>query len=140
MTRGPIIIVEDDIDDQEIYKKAINSLEVQNPILTFCGCESALAYLQTTEDEPFIIISDVNLPKVNGIWFREIMQQDKNLKAKGTPFIFISTDASEITIQKAHSLNIQGFFQKPHRYPQIVKMFRTILDYWEMCKFSPNLY
>ena len=55
---GPIIIIEDDIDDQEILSAVFNELNYKNEIIFFGDGEKALEYLTTTELEPFIIFSD----------------------------------------------------------------------------------
>ena len=45
MTKGPIIIVEDDTDDQEIYAEAIRALGILNEMRFFNGADDALDYL-----------------------------------------------------------------------------------------------
>jgi hypothetical protein len=42
MTKGPIIIVEDDIDDQEIYSDAIRAIQVPNEIGILTGQKKRL--------------------------------------------------------------------------------------------------
>ncbi len=67
---GPIIIVEDDIDDQEIFADVIKELGISNELIFFPRCPEALQFLQTSTKQPFIIICDINLPGLNGLEFK----------------------------------------------------------------------
>jgi two-component SAPR family response regulator len=138
MTKGPIIIVEDDIDDQEIYSDAIRAIQVPNEIRYFDRAEKALDYLLTTHEQPFIILSDVNMPQVNGLQFKQQIQENDYLREKGIPFVFISTNASASAVRLAHQLSVQGYFQKPGSFQAIKDMLRTLFNYWELCKHINN--
>jgi CheY-like chemotaxis protein len=59
---GPVIIIEDDPDDQEFLTEVFQKLNYQNKILFFFDGEKALEYINTTNDLPFLILSDINLP------------------------------------------------------------------------------
>jgi CheY-like chemotaxis protein len=139
MTKGPIIIVEDDPDDQEIYTESIRSIGIPNEIKFFEGGEPALEYLITTDDQPFIILSDVNMPGMSGLEFKERIQSDDYLRLKGIPFVFISTNASATAVRKAHELSVQGYFEKPSNLAGIRNMLKTMFDYWAMCRHINNI-
>jgi CheY-like chemotaxis protein len=138
MTEGPIVIVDDDDDDQEIYEEAIRKLGITNALRPFGGALEALDYLLTTKEQPFIILSDVNMPKMNGLEFKEKIQADPYLKEKGIPFVFISTNASADAVRKAHLLSVQGYFQKPTLMNDIQRMFKILFDYWANCRHINN--
>ena len=138
MTKGPIIIVEDDPDDQEIYAEAIRNIGISNEIKFFEGGATALEYLITTDDQPFIILSDVNMPIMSGLELKEKIQKDDYLRLKGIPFVFISTNASATAVRKAHELSVQGYFEKPSNLTGIRKMLTTLFDYWALCRHINN--
>ena len=138
MTKGPIIIVEDDSDDQEIYTEAIRDLGIPNEMRFFEGGEPALNYLITTDEQPLIILSDVNMPAMNGLEFKEKIQSDDYLRTKGIPFVFISTNASAAAVRKAHELSVQGYFEKPSNMNEIKSMLRILFEYWALCRHINN--
>ncbi len=138
MTKGPILIVDDDNDDQEIYADAIKEIGIPNEIRFFAGGQEALDYLLLTGEQPFIILSDVNMPLMNGIQFKEKIQQDNYLREKSIPFVFISTNASALTVRQAHNLSVQGYFEKPDKMENVKNMLRKLFDYWELCKHINN--
>lgn len=138
MIRGPIIIVEDDQDDQEIYTEAIRALNISNELHFFDDGHSALDYLQTTEEHPFIILSDINMPGMSGLQMKKYIQDDPYLAAKGIPFVFISTTANKVSVHHAHALSVQGYFQKPTSMEEFKTMLRILFDYWTICKHINN--
>ena len=136
--KGPIIIIDDDKDDQEIYAMAIKAIGISNEIIFFDGAQQALQYLLETEDQPFIILSDINMAGMNGLEFKRHMQDDPYLCTKGIPFVFISTNASRVSVRHAHALSVQGYFAKPHNIEGIQAMLRTLFEYWSLCKHINN--
>jgi len=138
MTKGPIVIVEDDKDDQEIYSVAIRALGIRNELRFFDTCMAVLEYLNETEEQPFIILSDINLPAMTGLELKKHMEEDPYLKAKGIPFVFISTNSSKASVRHAHALSVQGYFQKPNSMEEIMNTLQILFQYWERCKHINN--
>jgi len=63
---GTIIIIEDDTDDQFILEQVFSELAYPNEIIYFPDGQSALDYLLGDIPPPFIILSDINLPRLDG--------------------------------------------------------------------------
>lgn len=138
MSKGPIVIVDDDKDDQELYAEAIVETGIANEIKFFNDAPKALDYLSNTTEQPFLILSDINMVVMNGFEFKEAIQRDEHLKTKSIPFVFISTNASSEVVRKAHLLSVQGFFKKPADYEGIKNMMQTLFDYWRLCRHINN--
>jgi CheY-like chemotaxis protein len=138
MIKGPIIIVEDDKDDQEIYAESIKAIGINNEIRFFENGKEGLDYLKHTNEQPFIILSDINMPVMDGLKFKEHIHNDDYLRTKGIPFIFISTNASSHAVRKAHALSVQGYFEKPKTIQSIQDMLKKLFDYWELCRHINN--
>lgn len=134
---GPIIIIEDDIDDQEILTEVFIELDYKNEIIFFADGEQALEYLTSTAIEPFIIFSDINMPKLNGMELRNKIHENEDLRLKSIPYLFFSTSAEQQNVVDAYSKSIQGFFVKPTKYNEIKETIHTIIKYWSTC-VSPN--
>jgi len=137
MKQGVIIIVEDDIEDQEIFREAISELGVMNPLVFFHEGVSALDYLQKTPDQPFIIFCDINIPLMNGLQLREHIDADERLRRKSIPFVFYTTSLNKEEINKAYELTVQGYFVKENSFAETKESIRLILEYWDKCK-HPN--
>ena len=138
MVSGPIIIIEDDQDDQAIFEEVLNELNIPNKIVWFTRCMDAFDYLKNTNEQPFIILSDINLPGQSGIDFKKKIDSDEELRKKSVPFVFFSTSADKGTINEAFiKLTIQGYFQKTNSYSETKNIVSAILEYWKFCK-HPN--
>ena len=135
---GPIVIIEDDIDDKDLFIEILSELQVPNKTVWFTRTEDAFDYLRATTDQPFLIFSDVNLPKQNGIEFKRQLDSDPTLRKKSIPFIFYSTSVAQKIVNEAYTkMTVQGFFQKANSYEEIKENIRLIIDYWTACK-HPN--
>jgi len=134
---GPIIIIEDDIDDQEILVDVFKELNYNNKLVFFGDSVKALEYLTDTEIEPFLVLSDINMPKLNGMELREKVHNNEDLRLKSIPYLFFSTSAEQKHVIDAYSRSIQGFFVKPRSYDKLKKVIMKIVEYWQECE-SPN--
>ena len=138
MQSGPIIAVDNDIDDQEIFEDILESLEIPNKLISFEDCNDALGYLKTTVEQPFLIFCDVNLPGLSGLEFKRQIDEDPQLWKKSIPFIFYSTSVNQKTVNDAYTqMTVQGFFQKKNSIAEIKNAIKLIIDYWKECK-HPN--
>lgn len=135
---GPIIVVDDDLDDQLLVYKAVEELGITNKCIFYDKCSFAMEYLRVTTDKPLIIISDINLPEQSGIEFKRQLDSDPFLRMKSIPFVFLSTSADKSAVTKAYNeLTIQGFFQKASTYTEFKNLIKQIVEYWKSCK-HPN--
>ena len=134
---GPIIVIEDDIDDKEILGEIFSELKFENKIIFFTEGEKALDYLVNTEIEPFLILSDINMPRLTGIELREKIHTNEDLRIKCIPYLFFSTSAEQQHVVDAYSKSVQGFFVKPHSFEKLKRTIRIIVEYWQEC-VSPN--
>lgn len=135
---GPIIIIEDDADDEEIFRAVLGELNVTNELVCFRTTKEAFQFLSATTEAPFIILSDINLPGQTGLNFKRQLDSDPVLRRKSIPFIFYSTSANQEEVTEAYTqMTIQGFFQKAGKIEDIKKHLKLIFDYWKECR-HPN--
>ena len=134
---GPIIIIEDDQDDQEFLSEVFKRLQYKNEIIFFGDGEAALTYLTENKTEPFIIFSDINMPKLNGMELRAKIHENEELRIKSIPYLFFSTVAEQDNVVDAYSKSVQGFFIKPNSFRELQDIIKTIVEYWQKC-VSPD--
>ena len=137
MSEGPILIVDDDVDDHFIFKEIMERLGLFNELRLFRNGYEALEYLRTTLEKPFIIFCDINMPRINGLDLRRTINNEEYLRRKSIPFVFFTTAASVAQIREAYDLTVQGFFIKEQSFIETEKTFKLILDYWDKC-LHPN--
>jgi CheY-like chemotaxis protein len=121
-----------------MYAETIKALGVSNETHYFDDGKQALEYLNTTEEQPFIILSDINMPQMNGLELKKHIQEDPYLCTKGIPFVFISTNADRVSVRHAHALSVQGYFEKPNNMNAFKEMLQTLFAYRNLCKHINN--
>jgi CheY-like chemotaxis protein len=134
---GPIVIIEDDVDDQEFLSDIFTKLNYPNKVIFFTDGQEALDHIETTDDLPFLILSDINMPKLNGFALREKLKTDSKLSSKCIPYLFFSTAVNQKAVINAYSQSVQGFFVKPDSLSELEKTVSAIMEYWRRCA-APN--
>lgn len=136
-SNGPIIIIEDDSDDQYIFEEVFRKLNYSNEVIFFFDGQKALDFLIRSDITPFLILSDINMPKLDGFALRSKVRMDAKLQIKCIPYLFFSTASSQRAVIDAYSLSVQGFFIKQNTIDELEKTIRVIMEYWKRC-ISPN--
>jgi CheY-like chemotaxis protein len=126
-----ILVIEDDEDDRDILKEIFRDLGYKNNILFFSDSTEALEYIRRPEIEPFIIISDINMPKLGGFELRNIILEEEVLADKDIPYIFISNAQDEYSVKQANKLSIQGYIHKGSDYNKYKEKIKGLIDYWK---------
>jgi len=136
-TLAPIIVIDDDEDDRSLLQEAFNNLHYTNELLFFPDGHKALEFLHNSEITPFLILSDVNMPKLNGFELRDKIKTDIRLHQKCIPYLFFSTAVNKESVIKAYNLSVHGFFQKGNSLKALEKTLKVIMEYWTECA-APN--
>ncbi len=134
MNTEPVLIVEDDSDDREFIEEAWKELNYPNKLLFFGNGEDVFRYLDTEETIPFLILCDVNLPKMNGFQLKEKLLHGEHTRYKSIPLIFWSTVVSNEQTQRAYDLGGNGFFVKENSFKGLKESLMHIVDYWSKSK------
>jgi CheY-like chemotaxis protein len=137
--KGAIIIIEDSHVDQRIFKEIFKRLMFNNELCFFSDGNDALHFLNTTRKMPFMIISDINMPRLNGIELRAKIHENEELALRCVPFLFFSTGADKESVAEAYSLAVQGFFRKSMDIEDLERTIRKVVEYWQEC-IAPSDY
>lgn len=132
MNTAPILIVEDDLEDREFIQEAWNELEFKNELIFFNSGTELIDHLTKEKTIPFLIISDVNLHKMDGFKLKEKLLEDESLNHKSVPFVFFSNIAANAQIKKSYDLGGHGFFVKGTNIKEIKNTLGRIVKYWQI--------
>jgi CheY-like chemotaxis protein len=134
---GPIVVIEDDIDDRMLLGLVFEDLAYPNEVVFCEDGKIAIEYLNRQEKLPFLIICDINLPRLNGFEVRDIVRANNRIKGQSIPFVFFTTSSNKASIKEAFSASVQGYFIKPFTYEDIRENIRAIIEYWRW-SYIPN--
>jgi len=136
---GPVVVIEDDEDDQMFLTEIFKNLAYNNKIVFFRDGNEALDYLNKTDIIPFLILSDVNMPKINGFELRSKINTNALLHVKCIPYLFFTTHANKQSVIDAYAMSVQGFFVKPASMDKLENTIKIIMEYWKQC-IAPSEY
>lgn len=86
----------------------LSGLEIEE-CLQACNGQDALELLKDHSVD--IILTDVNMPTMNGEEFLQNLYEDERLRT--IPVLVVSTDGSEHRVQRMMSLSAKGYLRKP---------------------------
>ena len=130
MNDGLIFIVDEDEDDREFVKHVWKELKYKNELMFFSDGDSLLKHLKTNTTIPFLILCDVNIPKMDGFELKKRLYDDDSLFYKSIPFVFWSSQASKEQIKKSYDLGGNGFFIKESTLNGFKVALSEIMQYW----------
>jgi CheY-like chemotaxis protein len=126
----PILLVEDDKVDAMTVKRALKECHATNHLHCVGNGEEALEFLRNERNpRPGFILLDLNMPKMNGIEFLEILKHDEDLKH--IPVVVLTTSRQDRERVESFRLGVAGYIIKPMNFHQFTEV-RTIAYYWSL--------
>lgn len=130
---GEIIIIEDNEEDRNVLEYVFERLNYPNRRAYFKDGAAVLAYINAPYTEPFLILSDIDLPYLNGGELHTQLSTDIEIRRSGIPYLYLTNGATHELVIDAYSNLAQGFFIKPGSPKELISMLRAIMDYWLVC-------
>jgi two-component system response regulator len=126
---GPVIVVEDSIDDFEATQRAFRKAGLSTPIEHMLSGEDALAYLKTPANAwPSLILLDLNMPGMGGRKMLELVKKDDALK--DIPVVVLTTSNYDADVRMCYALGANTYVQKPVDFDVLLASIRHIKEYW----------
>ncbi|QBA63827.1 response regulator [Muriicola soli] len=125
-----ILFIEDDtIESMKLNRTAAKLPEKHNIIQAKNG-EEALEILNGPTQLPDIIFLDLNMPRMNGIEFLQILKKDPELKY--LPTIILTTSQNRADLLECYRNGIAGYIIKPLKYEDYEDKIQKVIAYWEI--------
>lgn len=130
--KGPIVLIDDDQDDLQLLIEIFAEFNLPNEVHLFKSGESLLAFLRRPGTEPFLIISDINMPVTNGFRLRDQILADPAIESKNMPYIFFTTSTTLRVVNDKNGRPFHGIFKKPARHSEWKETLMAIVRYWTL--------
>ena len=142
MTPFEILYVEDDPGDVVLTKKAMSNAKVKNNLYVAKDGVEALEMLRKTgayanQPRPDLILLDLNMPRMDGRQFFEVIKSDADLQS--IPVVVLTTSDAEPDILNSYKLQASCFITKPVDLAQFTHVIRSIEEFWlSLVKLPPK--
>lgn len=133
-----ILLVEDDEIDSEAIIRGFRNQRIGNPFTVVRDGLSALDVLRGENGHarlprPYLILLDINMPRMNGIEFLQILRDDPELKQS---IVFVlTTSARDEDIMAAYSKQIAGYLLKSRAGHEFIDLISLLDAYWRIVEF-----
>lgn len=131
-----ILLADDDPDDREMTRKALEKNHLANELYTVADGEELMDFLRhqgrfappALAPSPGLILLDLNMPKKDG---REALAEIKaDATLRRIPVVVVTTSRAEEDIFRTYDLGCNSFISKPITLPGLVEVMMMIEKYW----------
>lgn len=121
-----VLIAEDDDGHAELIKDGLKESGVCNEIIRFSNGEDAWHFLSCTGDKDvrdknksYLMLLDINMPKMNGIEVLIRIKSDKDLK--DIPVIMLTTSDNPREVETCYTLGCNMYITKPVQFDKFAE-------------------
>lgn len=128
-----LLLIDDDDKDIFLTKRAFKKSIIPSQVQVAKNGEEGLALLRREspfEDaaRPDLILLDLNMPRMNGHEFLEIVKADDDFKS--IPMIVMTMSQSETDMMKSYGHHANSFISKPIELADFMTVIKAIEDFW----------
>jgi CheY-like chemotaxis protein len=132
-----ILLVEDDDVDAIAVERAFNKLRICNPLHRVADGVEALSALKSGAiNKPFIVLLDLNLPRMNGHEFLQKLRDDPEL-TKTVVFV-LTTSKAEKDKYEAYEHHVAGYIVKDKFSDGFEALIDLLEHYWRLIELPED--
>ncbi|MDF0379279.1 MULTISPECIES: response regulator [unclassified Methylophilus] len=126
-----LLIVDDDDIDAISLERALRKLRLLNTLFRARDGREALELLRSGQiPAPYIILLDLNMPRMNGLEFLEALRTDP-LLTHAVVFV-LTTSKSDEDLVAAYRKHVAGYVFKQHMDRDFMEVMGLIEHYWRI--------
>jgi two-component system response regulator len=119
------LVVEDDDNDFLLFRRACaRALSPQPTIHRESNGTSAQEYLSRGSCHPQLIISDLKMPKGDGLELLEWLR--KRQEFRRIPFVMLSSSSAHTDVEQAQELGADSYRVKPTEFNQLLLLVKEL--------------
>lgn len=133
-----ILVVDDDKVDRMAIRRSFRDLKIANPVIEAGNGIEALEHLRGENGcekvpSPCLILLDLNMPRMGGIEFLEVLRSDPSLHRL---VVFVmTTSAAEEDRTQAYDKNVAGYILKQRVGQDFLELISMLQLYWRVIQF-----
>jgi len=134
MTKGElsVLLIEDDDVAAEAVQRSVSKYGLNTPVVVAEDGQEALdvlrgKHLERKLTKPYVILLDLNMPRMNGFEFLAELRADRSL-SESVVFV-LTTSNNDIDKSRAYEEHVAGYMVKSSVGPQFGKLVKLLDDY-----------
>lgn len=132
-----LLVVDDDDIDAAALRRALQKMKLLNPLYRAKDGLEALELLRTGKiPKPYIILLDINMPRMNGLEFLEALRADPEL-TQSVVFV-LTTSKSDEDILAAYREHVAGYLLKQRMDNDFMQVIGLLDHYWRIIELPPS--
>jgi two-component system response regulator len=143
MKSGPILLVEDNRDDEALTLRALKKNNIANEVVVARDGAEALDYLFGTGTHtgrdlnlmPQVILLDLNLPRIGGLDVLRRIRGDERTRLLAV--VVLTSSKEDEDIIKSYSLGANSYVRKPVDFAQFSEAVKTLGLFWLLLHETP---
>lgn len=121
-----VLLVDDDEDDQDIFREAALLVNPDIRLLAARDGEDALSVLEQRASElPDFIFLDVNMPRMDGREFLRVVKADARFQ--NVPVVIYSTSKHKSELGEYFKMGASNYITKPSEFNLLISYLRAVL-------------
>ncbi len=143
MNHKPILLVEDNPDDEILTIRALKQHNIVNEVVVARDGVEALDYLfgenrsesSPIKNEPALILLDIKLPKIDGI---EVLKRIRaHEQTKLLRVVMLTSSNEQRDLIASYTLGVNSYVRKPVDFSEFVRAVKEIGSYWLLLNEAP---
>jgi len=132
-----ILLVDDDDVDAMGVERALNKMRLANPFFRARDGIEGLEMLRAKAvDQPYMVLLDLNMPRMNGIEMLKELRRDVNLR--GTVVFVLTTSDEDQDKLATYNENIAGYIVKTKLDTGFDELLKLLEHYWRLVELPVN--
>lgn len=136
MAGRPILLVEDNADDEALTLRALKKNNIHNDVVVAHDGVEALDYLFGTglyagrdlTIMPQVILLDLKLPKIDGLQVLKKIRAEEQTRL--LPVVILTSSKEQKDVIQGYSLGANSYVRKPVDFSQFIEAVRQLGLYW----------
>lgn len=120
-----IVLIDDDMDDREIFETACRSIDPSIDVTGFENGEQAMQSLLNMSPLPDLIFLDLNMPRLNGIDVLEAIRS--HIRFKEVPVVVYTTSFDMKVKNRCSELGAAEVIEKPNSFDALCQKLESLL-------------
>lgn len=143
MANRPILLVEDNPDDEALTLRALHMNKIHNDVVVARDGAEALDYLfasgkyrgRDSREMPAVVLLDLNLPKIDGLEVLQRIRAHEGMRL--LPVVILTSSKEDQDLISGYRFGCNSYVRKPVDFDEFIRAANQLGLYWLLLNETP---